>query len=321
MDLGGSVQRLKCGHGFHSKCIGIWLAARSGCPVCREEIVRGPQSQTGPSDIKCNHCITMPDPALAIFEDDYIPVLAVGCQHAHYRKCYRTYLSQDITDGADFVGEMDSRRHSLALALTEPKCRLCRDETEENRENAKVDIGPQENGRVPEYIQMGETGGQRGEDEPDLRQEDEGTREEAEEAQRGIRREAEERAEDSRRDREARRRQNRQRSPLMRERERRRSGPDPGREGERYGGRREERRRQDLVNDRRGDGARRADRGERERERRREEQRRESRSGERSGDRRESRGVRVRFDNYRVRQYSHSDGQTRGYRVPGQHRS
>ena len=98
---------------------------------------------------------------------------------------------------------------------------------------------------------------------------------------------------------------------LMRRRERRRSRPDPGRWGERFGGGREERRRYDLVPDRRGDGDRRGDasRGERERERRREEQRRD-----------ESKAVRARFDSDRVRHFSHSDAQESN-RGPGHRRS
>ena len=112
-------------------------------------------------------------------------------------------------------------------------------------------------------------------------------------------------AQESRRGGDKRRRQNSQRSPLM-------SGSDPGgwRRGERYGGGREERRRCDLVPDRRGDGDRRGDagRGEREGGRRREEQRRD-----------ESRAVRVRSDSDRsVRHFSLRDARNR---EPGQQRS
>ena len=242
MELGGSCQRLKCGHAFHTRCIEIWLAGRPGCPVCREEVVRGPQSQTGPSDIKCTHCLhVMDDPALAIFEEDYYVVLAVGCHHAHYKKCYRTYLSLETADAAEFAGEMDAQRHSFALSMTEPKCRLCRDEDQEVRENSRVNIGPQENGHVPEFIHPTE---QRQEEGPvqggEERQEEEMVGGQARGEEEAVERPGVLVAEE-------RRRRNSRRSPLRRREEERRSGPVSARRERRPGGEREDRRRHDSA--------------------------------------------------------------------------
>ena len=33
---GGEVQRLACGHAFHSQCLHLWLARKACCPVCRD---------------------------------------------------------------------------------------------------------------------------------------------------------------------------------------------------------------------------------------------------------------------------------------------
>ena len=33
---GSEVQRLACGHAFHSQCLHLWLARKACCPVCRD---------------------------------------------------------------------------------------------------------------------------------------------------------------------------------------------------------------------------------------------------------------------------------------------
>ena len=38
---GGEVQRLACGHAFHSQCLHLWLARKACCPVCRDGRVGG----------------------------------------------------------------------------------------------------------------------------------------------------------------------------------------------------------------------------------------------------------------------------------------
>ena len=38
---GGEVQRLACGHAFHSQCLHLWLARKACCPVCRDGRVSG----------------------------------------------------------------------------------------------------------------------------------------------------------------------------------------------------------------------------------------------------------------------------------------
>ncbi|CAK9133705.1 unnamed protein product [Ilex paraguariensis] len=38
----------KCHHGFHVRCIDIWLASHSSCPTCRQSLLEQPTSSDGP---------------------------------------------------------------------------------------------------------------------------------------------------------------------------------------------------------------------------------------------------------------------------------
>ncbi|GFZ01578.1 RING/U-box superfamily protein [Actinidia rufa] len=55
----GEVGRLlpKCGHGFHSECIDVWLRSHSSCPICRGPVVPVGKSNGEEIDLVSNNVI------------------------------------------------------------------------------------------------------------------------------------------------------------------------------------------------------------------------------------------------------------------------
>ncbi|KAK9284000.1 hypothetical protein L1049_012259 [Liquidambar formosana] len=51
--MGGDMIRVlpKCNHGFHVRCIDIWLMSHSSCPTCRQSLLEQPTASDGLVDV------------------------------------------------------------------------------------------------------------------------------------------------------------------------------------------------------------------------------------------------------------------------------
>lgn len=83
-----SVKRLRCGHGFHNRCLNTWFNRRNYCPRC-EHVVDEYDSQSVSAPV-CGICHEIIDSDGMTEDRDFF---TTDCNHKFHDSCFFSYIS------------------------------------------------------------------------------------------------------------------------------------------------------------------------------------------------------------------------------------